>query len=460
MAAAGEDVSALRAEVERREDELGQLRRRLEEAERMAAPAATDEEPLPARTALTAEEIERYSRQLVLPELGVRGQLRLCGSSVLVVGCGGLGCPLAQYLAAAGVGRLGLLDPDTVEPSNLQRQVLHGEAAARAGRPKAHSAAAALRRLNSAVQVVAHAGALRPANAAALVGRYDVVADCSDNAPTRYLVSDACVLAGRPLVSASALRLEGQLAVFHHGGGPCYRCAFPRPPPARAVTSCADGGVLGVVPGVLGCLQALEVLKLAAGLPPSYSGRLLLFDALADGHAGRPFRCVRLRGRRPDCPACGERPRLSLDALPDYEAFCGGGRCPAPRPLPAELRVSPERYRGLLDRRHPHLLLDVRPPVEVDICRLPHALPVPLARLERGDEDALRALAEAVARGRARLPPGAPFPVFVVCKRGNDSQKAVEILRRSPALQPLDAKDIVGGLMAWAASVDPTFPRY
>ncbi|XP_028925882.1 adenylyltransferase and sulfurtransferase MOCS3 [Ornithorhynchus anatinus] len=465
---AAEDVAALRAELERREEEVSELRRRLEAAEkgRAAAAAAEEEEeelgPLPARSALTAAEILRYSRQLVLPELGVRGQLRLAGSSVLVVGCGGLGCPLAQYLAAAGVGRLGLLDPAVVEPSNLARQVLHGEA--RAGQPKVHSAAAALRRLNSSVEVVPYARALTPASAPDLVRRYDLVADCSDNAPTRYLVSDACVLSGRPLVSASALRLEGQLAVFHHAGGPCYRCAFPRPPPAHTVTSCADGGVLGAVPGVLGCLQALEVLKIAAGLEPAYSGRLLLFDALGGGPAGQ-FRCVRLKGRRPDCPACGDRPAAAL--LPDYGAFCGGAaphdrRGPGLRLLEPRHRLAPDAYRSLLDRGEPHLLLDVRPPAEVDICRLPHALPVPLARLERGDEAALAALAQAVGRGRARLPPGTPFPVYVVCKLGNDSQKAVGILRDcdAPGLRPLVVKDIAGGLMAWAASVDPTFPRY
>lgn len=457
--AARADVLALQAEVAQREEELSSLKQRL-----AAALLAEDEpaprvpvSPLPPKAALSREEILRYSRQLVLPELGVHGQLRLATASVLIVGCGGLGCPLAQYLAAAGVGRLGLVDYDVVEMSNLARQVLHGEALA--GQAKVFSAAASLRRLNSAVQCVPYAQALTPATALDLARRYDVVADCSDNVPTRYLVSDACVLAGRPLVSASALRFEGQLTVYHYDGGPCYRCLFPRPPPAETVTSCADGGVLGVVTGVLGCLQALEVLKIAAGMGPSYSGSLLLFDAL-----GGQFRCIRLRSRRPDCAACGERPTVA--ALQDYEAFCGSSatdKCRSLRLLSPEERVSVADYKRLLDSGSPHLLLDVRPQVEVDICRLPHALHIPLKHLERRDAKSLKLLGEAIQTGKQGAREGAALPIYVICKLGNDSQKAVKILQSLTAIPEfgsLAARDVVGGLMAWAAKVDETFPQY
>ncbi|KAM7038349.1 adenylyltransferase and sulfurtransferase MOCS3 isoform 1-T1 [Acridotheres tristis] len=412
--------------------------------------------PLPAREALSAAEILRYSRQLVLPELGVRGQLRLARSSVLVVGCGGLGCPLAQYLAAAGVGRLGLLDHDVVETSNLQRQVLHGEA--RCGRPKARSAAAALRRLNSAVQYVPYRGALRPRSALRLVRQYDIVADCSDNVPTRYLVSDACVLAGKPLVSGSALRLEGQLVVYNYGGGPCYRCLFPQPPPPDTVTNCADGGVLGVVTGIIGCLQALEVLKIASGMGSSFNQYMLMFDALE----GR-FRNIKLRPRKADCAVCGDKP--SITCLQDYEAFCGSSatdKCRAVRLLPGGDRLSVQQYKELLDAGVPHVLLDVRPPVEAEICRLPHALHIPLRSLEQRDEQALQLLRERICEEKQRTDGQSSLPVYVVCKLGNDSQKAVKVLRELPAEEfgSVLAKDIKGGLMAWAAKIDPTFPQY
>ncbi|XP_004687109.1 PREDICTED: adenylyltransferase and sulfurtransferase MOCS3, partial [Condylura cristata] len=355
------------------------------------------------------------------------------------------------------VGRLGLVDYDVVEMSNLARQVLHGETLA--GQAKAFSAAAALRGLNSAVECVPYAQALTPTTALDLVRRYDVVADCSDNVPTRYLVNDACVLAGRPLVSASALRFEGQVTVYHYDGGPCYRCVFPRPPPAETVTNCADGGVLGVVTGVLGCLQALEVLKIAAGLGPSYSGSLLLFDALR-GH----FRSIRLRNRRPDCAACGEQPTVT--DLQDYEAFCGSSATDKCRPLQLlrpEERVSVTDYKRLLDSGSPHVLLDVRPQVEVDICHLPHALHIPLKHLERRDAESLKVLGETLREGKQGLQEGAALPIYVICKLGNDSQKAVKVLQSLAAAQELDCltvQDVVGGLMAWAVKVDGSFPQY
>ncbi|CAI5778281.1 adenylyltransferase and sulfurtransferase MOCS3 [Podarcis lilfordi] len=405
---------------------------------------------------LSRLDIRRYSRQLVLPELGVSGQLRLSGSSVLVVGCGGLGCPVAQYLAAAGVGRLGLVDPDVVELDNLHRQVLHRES--RLGTPKARSAASALGELNSRVRCVPYELALSPSNALQLVRDHDVVADCSDNVPTRYLVNDACVLAGKPLVSASALRLEGQLAVYNHRGGPCYRCLFPKPPPPETVTNCADGGVLGVVPGILGTLQALEVIKIASGMGATCHGSMLLFDALE----GR-FRHIKLRPRDPRCAVCGDHPTVT--ALQDYEEFCGSSatdKCRALHLLSGEERVSVEEYKRVLDSRAPHVLVDVRPPVEVDICRLPHALHVSLSKLEGGDEGSLKSLRQRIHEARQGAGDSAVLPLYVVCKLGNDSQKAVRILQglSQNGLGPISVKDIRGGLMAWASKIDEEFPQY
>ncbi|NXR42962.1 MOCS3 sulfurtransferase, partial [Zosterops hypoxanthus] len=484
-AAPGAAAARLRAEIRRRERELRGLRERLaaelargdtaplEEEEEDGEPEQQEEEdgtrgdegtpgfpsdlpPLPARSALSSAEIQRYSRQLVLPELGVRGQLRLARSSVLVVGCGGLGCPLAQYLAAAGVGRLGLLDHDVVEPSNLQRQVLLAEG--QRGRPKARSAAAALRRLNSAVQYIPYRASLGPRSALRLVRQYDIVADCSDNVPTRYLVSDACVLAGKPLVSGSALRLEGQLAVYNHNGGPCYRCLFPRPPPPDTVTNCADGGVLGAVTGVIGCLQALEVLKIASGMGSSLSQHMLMFDALE----GR-FRHIKLRPRRAECAVCGDRP--SITSLQDYEAFCGSSatdRCRTLHLLPPKDRISVQQYREVLQDGVPHVLLDVRPRVEVEMCGLQHALHIPLRDLQDRDQSSLKHLQKRVSEERQRMDGHSSVPVYVVCKLGNDSQKAVKILQELPAEEfgSVLVKDIKGGLMAWAAKIDPTFPQY
>lgn len=264
-----QEVCCLKAKLKEKEKEIAALKSKLAQLEKSHTSVlelydkVTPLSPLRAKPALSNEDIMRYSRQLLLPELGPQGQLNLAKTSVLIVGCGGLGCPLAQYLAAAGIGRLGLLDYDEVELSNLHRQVLHGEQ--NQGQAKALSAANAVKRLNSTVECIPYHLQLSPENALQLIQQYDIVADCSDNVPTRYLVNDACVLSGKPLVSASALRMEGQLTVYNYCGGPCYRCLYPVPPPPETVTNCSDGGVLGVVPGIMGCFQALEVLKIASG---------------------------------------------------------------------------------------------------------------------------------------------------------------------------------------------------
>ncbi|XP_068113531.1 adenylyltransferase and sulfurtransferase MOCS3-like [Hyperolius riggenbachi] len=407
--------------------------------------------PGPSKSSLSNAEILRYSRQLVLPELGVRGQLHLSQASVLVIGCGGLGCPLAQYLAAAGVGRLGLVDYDTVEMSNLHRQVLHTEE--RVGTPKATSVAAALQQLNSSVECVPYQVMLRPDNALHLVRQYDIIADCSDNVPTRYLVNDACVASGKPLVSASALRWEGQLTTYNHQDGPCYRCLFPTPPPPETITNCADGGVLGLVPGIMGSLQALEVLKIACKMAPAFSGVLLMYDAL-DGR----FRHIKLRGKRPDCAACGGGGDQPL--LEDYEAFCGSSasdKCRSLHLLRSEERLTVHQYQKLLEDRIPHLLIDVRPIVEVDICRLEHSIHIPLHHLEEHNPTSL----ELLQRKWVELQEGSgqsERKLITICKLGNDSQKAVRILQR--VMEDVQVMDVAGGLMAWAAKIDPTFPRY
>ncbi|KAL4624058.1 adenylyltransferase and sulfurtransferase MOCS3 [Arapaima gigas] len=419
--------------------------------------------PLMDRAALTNEEILRYSRQLLLPELGVKGQLQLSRTSVLVVGCGGLGCPLAQYLAAAGIGRLGLLDYDEVELSNLHRQVLHGEDML--GVPKAQSSAQAVRRLNSLVQCVPYHLQLTPENALQLIQQYpafslmyDIVADCSDNVPTRYLVNDACVLSGKPLVSASALRMEGQLTVYNYLGGPCYRCLYPVPPPPETVTSCSDGGVLGVVPGIMGCFQALEVVKIASGKTSSCHQKLLIFDALT-----LRLRSIQLRPRQVDCAVCGDHP--SVTSLQDYEKFCASAatdKCRRLCLLSKDQRISIQAYKEILDKQTQHVLLDVRPPVEVDICHLPFSLNIPLANLENRKPEHIQLLREKIIETKQQLKSDTPVPVYVICKMGNDSQKAVQVLEQMSGTEvdSITAKDVIGGLMAWAQRIDLSFPQY
>ncbi|CAI9535143.1 unnamed protein product [Staurois parvus] len=283
--------------------------------------------------------------------------------------------------------------------------------------------------------------------------QYDIVADCSDNVPTRYLISDACAVAGKPLVSASALRWEGQLTIYNHQGGPCYRCLFPIPPPPETVTNCADGGVLGVVPGIMGCLQAQEVLKLASGIDPSYSSTMLMYDAL-DGR----FRNIKLRGKRADCTTCGSGSESRI--LENYEAFCGSSasdRCRTLYLLSATERMTVQEYKQLLDDGVPHVLIDVRPQVEVDICHLPHSVHIPLSQLEAGNA------ADLLGERRGTSECGSQWKkLIVVCKLGNDSQKAVKILQRlsEEGFNEFTVKDIAGGLMAWAEKIDPAFPKY
>lgn len=380
----------------------------------------------PSSPQLDSSELLRYSRHLLLPGVGVEGQRRLKGARVLLVGAGGLGSPAALYLAAAGVGTLGIAEFDRVDLTNLQRQILHGTADV--GRPKIDSATDRLGDLNPHITVVPEPGRLTSANALEVVARYDVVLDGSDNFPTRYLVNDACVLTGRPNVYGSIFRFEGQVSVFDAGRGPCYRCLFAEPPPPGLVPSCAEGGVLGVLPGIIGSLQAMEAIKLILGIGRPLVGRLLMFDALA-----ATFREITLR-KDPSCPICGTEP--TQRELIDYEAFCGLATADGRE----KLEVSVEELAGLLEGNGTApLLLDVREPHEWDLVRLPGAHHVPLGQL---------------AQRLGEL--AADRDVVAYCHSGVRSLQAVSLLRGAG----FSARSLAGGIDAWARERDPAMLRY
>ncbi len=387
---------------------------------------------------LSHEELVRYSRHLLLPEVGADGQARLKAARVLLIGAGGLGSPAALYLAAAGVGTLGLVDADAVELSNLQRQILHGTAAV--GRPKTHSAAERLRDLNPEVRVEIFELRLSAANALEIFRDFDVVVDGSDNFPTRYLVNDACVLLGKPDVYGAVYRFEGQASVFAAAGGPCYRCLYPEPPPPGLVPSCAEGGVLGVLPGIIGTIQALETIKLLLGVGDSLTGRLLVLDGLK-----LSFRELALR-KDPACPVCGSHP--SVRQLIDYEAFCGvpgGVEGPdgtseiSPHELAERLGVRASTG-GPADPAADLQLVDVREPFELELCRLEGAAHIPLGELPRR-------LNELDPRRE----------IVTICHHGHRSLRAREILKGAGFSR---VRSLRGGLDAWAREVDPNLPRY
>ncbi len=379
--------------------------------------------------ALTPAELRRYGRHLLLPEIGLDGQRRLKAASVLIVGAGGLGSPLALYLAAAGIGRIGLVDFDVVDASNLQRQILYGTADV--GGPKLEAARRRLADLNPLVQVETHGVRLTRDNALDILGAYDIIADGTDNFATRYLVNDACVLLGKPNVYGSIYRFEGQASVFHSGHGPCYRCLYPDPPPPGLVPSCAEGGVLGVLPGVIGVIQGIEAIKLVLGVGESLIGRLLVFDAL-----GMRFRELKLR-RDPACPLCGDSP--TLHELIDYEQFCGVGADGATDGSAADAVTA----RGLAAARaagEQPLLVDVREPHEWEIARIEGSRLVPLATLPDGLAD--------VDRER---------DIVLVCHQGVRSRTALDILRAAGFHR---LRNLEGGIDAWSTEVDPTVDRY
>ena len=382
-------------------------------------------------TELTADEMRRYSRHLIMPEVGIDGQRRLKAASVLCIGAGGLGSPAALYLAAAGVGRLGIVDFDAVDFSNLHRQILHGTPDV--GRPKLQSARDRLTAINPEIRIDTYETTLSSANALDLFRDYDVILDGTDNFPTRYLVNDACVLLGKPNAYGSIFRFEGQASVFGAPGGPCYRCLYPEPPPPGLVPSCAEGGVLGVLPGVVGTIQATEAIKLILGVGRPLVGRLLLYDAF-----NMSFRELKLR-RDPACPVCGDHP--TVRALIDYNQFCGITAAANAAPSVPETTVGELKAR--LDRGDRVFVLDVREPTEYQICRIAGSTLIPLGELPKR---------------LAEVPSGDDAPDIVVhCKMGGRSAKAVKQLVDAgfPRVQNLK-----GGILEWIDRIDPTQPKY
>ena len=380
---------------------------------------------------LRTEELRRYSRHLTLPEVGLEGQKKICASSVLCIGAGGLGSPIAMYLAAAGIGKLGIVDFDVVDLSNLQRQILHSTEDV--GRAKTASAKDALSRINPNVEVVTHEARLSSTNALEIIRPYDFVVDGTDNFPTRYLANDACVLLKKPNVYGSIFRFEGQASLFApHLGGPCYRCLYPEPPPPGLVPSCAEGGVLGVLPGIIGVIQATEIIKLALGIGTSLLNRLLLYDALE-----MKFRELKLR-RDPACPLCGEKP--TIKELIDYEGFCGLPPSNQPTPMDPD-EVTVQDMKKALD--HPELgirVIDVRETHEYQIAHVEGVQLLPLSQL---------------AQRFRELDP--KQPTYIHCKMGGRSMQALQFLRQQ-GFENL--KNVMGGINAWSNEIDPTVPKY
>ncbi|KAL2275576.1 hypothetical protein FJTKL_01966 [Diaporthe vaccinii] len=520
MDAVKKSAQQLREQISKAEEELRSLREQLAQTEAHEKAQDQDQEAETGvasangsawKWPLEADEYERYGRQLILPNVGIQGQQRLKSSKILIVGAGGLGCPAAAYIAGAGVGTLGVVDGDVVEPSNLHRQIAHGTS--RVGMLKVDSLVAYCKELNPLPEYIPHREHLTPQNAEAIVGAYDLVLDCTDHPTTRYLISDACILLRRPLVSASALRTDGQLIVLNcpptpqgvfptpsstgkagtttaPTAPPCYRCIFPKPPPPESVVSCGEGGVLGPVVGVMGVLQALEAIKIvaaglhlpAAAIPHDaaaaapLSPTLLLFSGSAVGAPS--FRSVRMRDRRRECFACGEggAARLSLETLRsgslDYVAFCGGMSGPV-KVLEEGERLSARAYQGLLAQERPeegldkarHVLLDVREKELFDVSSIQGAVNIPYSKIQSSG----RTKRPEGVNGNAAevelpdwIPPNLPghAPIYVVCRVGNDSQLVAKQLKDLGLGRGGERfiGDIKGGMRAWKQEVDSTLP--
>ena len=374
---------------------------------------------------LSADEIARYSRHLIMPEVTIAGQRRLKAARVLCIGAGGLGSPAALYLAAAGVGKLGLIDNDAVDLSNLQRQILHGTKDV--GRPKLESARDRLHDANPHVEVILHEDRFRSENAMTIVDGYDIVVDGSDNFPTRYLSNDVCVWSRKPNVYGSVFRFDGQTTVFApHLGGPCYRCLFPEPPAAGSVPNCAEAGVLGVLPGIIGVLQALEAIKLIINVGESLVGRLLYVDALK-----MKFREFNLR-RDPNCPVCGKNPTITTPI--DYEQFCGN--IPTVQTVPS---INVRELKRKMDARENFSLIDVREPFEFDIAKIDGATLIPLGEIA------------------TRIDELENEEIIVHCHSGARSAQAVDLMRKAGLT---NVYNLEGGIDAWSEEIDPSVPRY
>lgn len=382
---------------------------------------------------LSKEEIRRYSRHLIMPEVTLEGQKKLKAASVLLIGTGGLGSPMAMYLAAAGVGRIGLVDFDVVEFSNLQRQIIHYTTDV--GRPKLESAAEKLRAINPNVEIITHETIFDSGTAMDIARDYDIIADGTDNFPTRYLTNDVCVLLGKPNVHASIFRFEGQASVFYAKEGPCYRCLYPTPPPPGEVPSCAEGGVLGILPGIMGTIQAAEVIKLILGIGEPLIGRLLLFDAL-----GMSMRTLKLR-RDPNCPICGENP--TIHELIDYEQFCGVpiGTEYIEEQLSPEWEITATELAKQMSRDGRELVvIDVREPHEAQIADIPKTRLIPLGELPARMHEL-----------------DSTDEIVLFCRSGARSATALRLLREAGFTR---LKNLKGGILAWADEVDPSVPKY
>jgi adenylyltransferase/sulfurtransferase len=385
----------------------------------------------PEEVTLSKDEILRYSRHLIIPEVGMEGQKKLKAAHVLLVGTGGLGAPLGLYLAAAGIGHIGLVDFDTVDFTNLQRQVIHFTSDV--GRKKLDSAAEKMLAINPHLKITRHEVALTSENALDILKDYDLVIDGTDNFPTRYLVNDACVLLKKPNVYGSIFRFEGQATVFAYEGGPCYRCLYPEPPPPGLVPSCAEGGVLGILPGTIGLIQATEAVKLILGIGEPLVGRLMLYDAL-----GMRFRELKLR-KNPECPVCGDHPTVTK--LIDYQQFCGiPQQAPKQESKVTEGEIEVTEVKEKMDRGDNFVLIDVREPHEYQICSIPGAKLIPLGevpkRLDELDKNA---------------------DIVIHCKSGMRSARACGILKAAGFEH---VRNMKGGILAWSDQVDPSVPKY
>jgi adenylyltransferase/sulfurtransferase len=384
---------------------------------------------MPEEPSLSKEEILRYSRHLIMPEVGMEGQLKLKQAKVLLIGAGGLGAPLGLYLAAAGVGRIGMVDFDVVDFTNLQRQVIHGTKDV--GRPKLDSAFDSMRDINPFVQLDRFEVPITSENAFSILQDYDIVVDGTDNFPTRYLINDACVILNKPNVYGSIFRFEGQATIFATQGGPCYRCLYPEPPPPGLVPSCAEGGVLGILPGIIGLVQATETVKLILGIGQPLIGRLMLYDALA-----MKFRELKLR-RNPECPVCGDH--RTITELIDYHQFCGIPQNPV-QEAPVTGEIEPKEVKEKQDRGDNFVLVDVREPHEYQIAKIPGAKLIPLGDLPK------------------RLNELDPKDEIVMhCKMGGRSAKAVDLLRQNGFTK---VRNMIGGITRWSDTVDPSVPKY
>ncbi|XP_016839633.1 adenylyltransferase and sulfurtransferase MOCS3 [Nasonia vitripennis] len=427
-----EEIASLKAKLREKEANLAKLRR---------------EKQILQSHGLNNAEIARYSRQILLPDIGVKGQVKLKNASVLIVGAGGLGCPSALYLAGAGVGHIGIVDYDDIEITNLHRQLLFSTLDI--GTSKVGAAAESLQRLNDNIKITPYKLQIHSSNALEIVRQYDVILDATDNVATRYLLNDACVIAGKPLISGSALQFEGQLTVYNYSG-PCYRCIFPKPPPPETVNNCGDSGVLGAVVGTIGVMQALQAVKIILNMPGILSGRLLMFDGMET-----TFRNLKLRQKNLECAVCGTNP--TIHKLIDYEEFCGAkanDKNPNLKILNANERITVNEYKELSKiSSKPYLLVDVRSQEEFEMCSLEDSINIPFTKIR--SENSLATIKKELDKAGSEV-----SDIFVLCRRGNDSQKAVRILKDSLSNHDVQIKDIAGGIHAWTRNIDPEFPIY